>query len=1042
MNHADKRTSILEKYTSAIIAAAVIIVLLGAMVGFKLPNTLLPSIERPQIRVVSSWPGKNASEIEQSLIAPLERTLGNLPYLKQMTTTVENGTASTGMKFHADADMEQIYVDTLSRINQVPNWPAQVPPPRIFNYSTGSGEILATLFLHGTGGNVDEYALIQAYNNYVLPMISKISGISAIDVTGTPIAKRVNIEFDPQLLNQYSLTQAQVLAAISDMADRSGGTLTMGTKEYALNFKNQIELAELEQLAIASRGQQIIRLGDVASVHLALASDWQFNALEGQQALYFMLTPSQDVNILQTIAEIKRTISQLNEGALGNQNMALSISRDDSHAIIAALMLVYGSLIAGVLLACGVLYWFLRDLPGVLLVFLSIPVCLSVVLLLMYLGGYSLNVISLAGMALSVGLLLDASIVVVDNIQRLRAKGLAVEQSIWQGAKEVRGALVSSTVSSIIVFLPILFMQSSESQLFKDLAFTISSALIASILFALILLPSVARKLLHSRLTQSGQGSDASAQASAKSAKWTQRLTAVARKPLLAKVVVVVGIPVALLLTYFAMPAVDVLPNPKKNMVSVYIYAEQPVTPEAARSQIAEVVIERIKQQQSVTELPIITHGVLCYPEGCMLYFYTKGDWDFNAFKAWIRKEVTQDLVGTRVYISHRGLLSFSMPNNRVSRLYLRGADLTTLQEVGGRLSDHLKAAFPDAKIRARTALKNHSARIEFTPKQDQLMYFGMSRAQLNRHLQAVTDGVYLGHFYTDNQSLPFYFKGRDVQHLDQILNIEIMVPGHGLVPLRDLTEAQITLAPESLLRVDQEISVALNLTPADSVAMGDFMVDAQQAIDEFMVNEDPALYVSLGGSADNLKIFLQEFVQIFIAAVLILAILMWLTLKSWRLAMAVIVSMPLAILGGMLNLQLLNLFTTQNLDLITMIGFVILMGLVINNAILLVDNFQLGLNKGLSQLKALSEAVNARKRPIYMSTSTTILGMLPLMISPASSAEMYRGLAAVIVGGMVFSALFSIPFMSALLSQTFFARKSGAEVGQNNALNVVLEKS
>jgi HAE1 family hydrophobic/amphiphilic exporter-1 len=215
---------------------------------------------------------------------------------------------------------------------------------------------------------------------------------------------------------------------------------------------------------------------------------------------------------------------------------------------------------------------------------------------------------------------------------------------------------------------------------------------------------------------------------------------------------------------------------------------------------------------------------------------------------------------------------------------------------------------------------------------------------------------------------------------------------------------------------------MVFSVNPPADVAVAAFAKQVKTSVNAFLQASLVAeLYVHYRGSSDQLNGFLQEFTQIFLFALLILTVMMWLTLSSWRLAMAVIVSMPLAFAGGMLTLQLLRVFVPQTLDVITMLGFVILMGLVINNAILLVSQFQSGLQKGLSQYQAILGAVKIRKRPIYMSTSTTIFGMLPLILIPGQGAEIYRGLAAVIVGGMAFSLLFSMSFMSALLSLGIF---------------------
>ena len=337
---------------------------------------------------------------------------------------------------------------------------------------------------------------------------------------------------------------------------------------------------------------------------------------------------------------------------------------------------------------------------------------------------------------------------------------------------------------------------------------------------------------------------------------------------------------------------------------------------------------------------------------------------------------------------------------------------------------EKLQESFPKANIIQGSPLTNQAAQIEFTPKYDALAHFGLTPAELNSHLMAYTDGLYLGRFYADGDTLPYYFKAKPITHLDALLKTQIVLPDHGYQALHQLVDAKITLAPQSLLRIDREPSISINLTPPENMPVGPFIEQVKKLTADFLTAENkPQLSASYRGSADSLTEFLQEFATMFIVSLVILVLLMWLTLKSWSLAFAVILSMPLAIAGGMFNLQLLNLFSVQNLDVITMIGFIILMGLVINNAILLANQFDIACKSGLSQQDAILQAVTLRKRPIYMSTGTTIFGMLPLMLSPGDGAEIYRGLAAVIIGGMTFSALFSLSFMSALLSLPLYCQ-------------------
>jgi len=1009
-----------KRYSPLIISFTIVLTLLGMIVALGLPNALLPRIDRPEIVLFTSWDGKSSQEIEQTLIAPLERQMYGLNNLISTESNISDGFASTLLTFQTNADMQQMYIEVLSRVNQVPGWPAQVEKPFIQNNSSGAGATLATAMMYSTTPKT-ETQFINAYKMHLEPALAKIAGVAGINIGNNPTDKRVDIEFDPKQLAKNSLTIEQVTRVLEDMIDRSGDSLTLGTKDYGLLFKGNVPINELGQLPIYSRGKHIIRLSDVAEIHTRLATQWNFASIHGHRAMYMILQPAVDVNALSAIDDVKQVFEQLNQNALLDLGMKVSLSRDDSKDIKRALVLVYGSIFLGIVLAAMVLFYFLRNWRIVSLVFISIPVCLSIVMLAMGLGGYSLNVISLAGMALSVGLLLDAAIVVVENILRIKHSGASFNQAITEGTAQVKGAIISSTLSSIIIFLPILLMQTRESQLFEDLAFTISSALIASVVVALVLIPTLARTFLNDKYLQ---GIESVKQKD--DSRLIAKLTFTATNKPLASVTLLIGIPLALLYSYLAMPSFDVLPNPKQKSLRTFISFNEPMNTEAVAQRIAQPIFSRLEQQKKAGLAPQYdTSGMFCGASGCLLYFYPSENWHYENFKQWIEATIVNDFPGTEVFTQQGTLLRFVMPNSRNTQLDLKGDNLANLQSSGRALLAHLKEQFPDANITEASPLNNQASRIEFTPKYDNLAYLGTSQAQLNRHLVALTDGLYLGRFYADGDTIPFYFKAKETNQLEELLDTEIVIPEHGYQPLHQLVEAKFTLAPQSLLRIDRESSVSLNLTPPENMPVGPFIKQIQQEVNDFLsTHENKNLFVNYRGSADSLNAFLQEFGMMFTISLIILILLMWLTLKSWPLAFAVILSMPLAIAGGMFNLQLLNLVSIQNLDVITTIGFIILMGLVINNAILLASQYDNAIKNGLSQQQSIVQAVKLRKRPIYMSTGTTIFGMLPLMLSPGEGAEIYRGLAAVIIGGMTFSALFSLSFMSALLSLPIFNRK------------------
>ncbi|WP_298774706.1 efflux RND transporter permease subunit [uncultured Shewanella sp.] len=1015
-----------DKYSGIIIAFSALLVLLGGIASVKLPNALLPDLDQQEIAMLINWQGKTATEIEQVLITPLERQLASIGQLKHSQSFISNGETWMRLFFSPQADMEKAYMDVMARINQIPDWPAQVAKPLIFDYSNGAGSTVASMYLYSELEEMTPNDFRRVYRQHIASVLSDVSGIANINMSYSPLAQRMDIEFNPKALAHFSLSIDDVTEKLHDLIDRSGDKMTLGSKAYGLHFKGQMALAELTQLPVAVRGERIIRLGEIAQVHRRFVTEWDYSSFEGHPAMYFSFQPEKNTNALNITDELSVVMTELNQGVLADLGMKLSYRSDSSKPIKHALSLVYTNILLGVLLACLFLYLFIRDLKVVFLIFISIPVCLSLVILGMYLGGRSLNVISMAGMALSVGLLLDASIIVMENIQRLRDKGLGLIESVYQGVKQVRGALISSTLSSIVIFVPIILMQSSISQMFEDLAYTISTALVASILVALILLPALGRWILSEQAQQPEQSQQAESKPLSSLNKWPQRFTMPSRSPLQANIWVGFGIVGTLLLTWWVMPAIDLLPNPKADHVIAYVDFKEPLSQEAATETIGKVIEARFVKEKAKPEAPRWTQYVLsCNPSYCYLNLKPEAGEDYTAFEYWLKTHILHDLPDTDLYVRQGNLLGGAIQGGDRSRVDFKGLSLGELQKVGQDLKDIIKARIAGSQVLETVALSNNATQIEFTPKADKLAYLGLSRAELNQYLVALTDGEYLGRFSAGNESFPFYFKGQKVSHIEQLLETELMIPDHGLIPLRDLVDSSMVLAPSAIFRADNEMSISLGVVPPNGQPMGPFVDQVKAIVSEYIKAQGPdGLYVAYQGQAGELDNFLSEFLLTFLVSLLVLFLLMRIALASWLFATAVMLSMPLALAGGMLSLNVINVFMPQNLDVITMIGFIILMGLVINNAILLISEFKAGMEEGLMQQDAIYRAVSTRMRPIFMSTGTSIFGMLPLMLTPGDGAEIYRGLASVIVGGMTFSALFTLSFMSALLSLPVFGIK------------------
>ncbi|MDK2597783.1 efflux RND transporter permease subunit [Pseudoalteromonas obscura] len=1003
-----------EQVIRVILCLALMSVVIAGYQVFSLKSALLPPIEKPRITLHTSWQGKGADEIEQTLVTPLEQQLRSLNGLNRIESVVSESFAATELFFHPGSDLDQLYLEVLSQINQVPNWPTQVLPPRVINQSSGANLTLASAMLYGEQMHTKQ-DYIHVMEKIIEPALAKVQGVARIETGFNSTEQRIDIRFQPQQLTQLGLTTQDIAAALTALKDQSGGQMVIGSHDYSLHFNGQVPLEELGNVNVAVRQGHVIQLHEIAKIVRRPASPWGYAAFKGKRAFYFTLEPGANIDSLATMAEVKAVFEQLNDDVLPRYGMQLSLSRDDAKSINSALLQVYGNLLLGIALAGMMLVLFFGDLRSVGLIMLAVPVCLSLVILGMKIGDFSLNVISLAGMALSTGLLLDAAIIVIENINRHLASGKAVHMAIAQGTREVRGAIVSSTLSSILVFIPMVMMESVEAQLFVDLAFTVSNALLASVIVALVVLPAVARYFLRQRPVLKATRKDVNV-------RWH---SAPIHHTGVRHGVLFLGLPLAVVLSVMWLPDFDVLPSPKQQKVNAVVVFEAPLSSQAAELQIAQKIQARLLHAQQTKLAPEYgAYGMFCSTQLCQLYFYPGDDWDMSRFRSWLKTDILADLPGTVSYVMQAKLLNFALPDNRTIELQLSGAALPELQSMGKTLMSQLRSLYPLAKITEKSPLSNHMTRIEFTVRPNALARLGLTRATLNDYLVTLTDGLYLGHYYTQGASLPMYLSGEQVKDVDSLLNTAILVPDHGLVYLHQLVTTQMVQVPSEWLRVNGDQAVALAIEPPEGVAVGPFVEKMKASVQAQLNQLDPqqTVLVSFQGSADNLSIFLREFLLLILCALAVLSVLLWLTLKSWQLALAVLMSLPMALFGGVLALNGVDIVYGQSLDMITMIGFIILLGLVINNAILIAEQVRIGRANGLAQAQAIVCAIKNRRRPIYMSTGTSILGMLPLLLSPAEGAEIYRGLGAVIVGGMTINAILGMQFMAALLSTPWFA--------------------
>ena len=998
---------------AAVAVLLALLALFGLMSIASRPVQLLPELTRPQITVFNNWREAAPSEMESYIVEPMEAVLRRTPGVQEISSSINRGFGRTTLTFDLDTDMQTALINVINNVNQAPPLPVDANEPFIASGAQGGGANVATMQVYPSPGNPNddmsspEYA--RVFDEQVEPRLARIPGVSRVDMAGRRPFE-VRITFDPYRAAAAGVSINDLVNTVSQANDVSGGFANVGRRQYTVRFIGKDDLDKIEDLIVTYSGQTPIRLRDIASVEKTIADPFGVNKRNGYSAFYISLEGSNDANSVEILDEVNLAIAELNAGALGDVDLTMELSFDSSVYIRRAIALVQNNIGLGVLLAVGVLWLFLRNSRATLMIAASIPVSLLTAFVALRLFDISLNVISLAGLAFAVGLVLDAAIIVQENIVRFGQEGLSREEAVERGTDQVKGALFASTVTTIAIFLPVLFMKGQAGQMFSDLALTLSVAVLASLVAARTVIP-VANKLFLSGAPRP----DGMARLWDRITALVMRLTGSGKRRAVWLVVLVLA-PIAAVIAL--KPKADFLPSAAADAVNVVFSVPPGVNNELFENEIAAEVVDRLRPYMEHEKEPYIRgYNLSMFGPFNIVFLYPLDPEDTDTFIELLKGGLLDGIPDTTPYVSRASLLGIGFGAGRTISVDLQGADVTGLMDAAAVGLEKIREILPGANARPVPGLSLSEPELQVIPNERLITQAGLTRGELARAVRAVTGGLFVNEYFDGNERYNVILRAGEWDTPEQLAAVPITTPRAGVQTIGALADIQRTVGPTSLNRFDGQRTISLEVTPPETMTLEEALDILRNQLGPVLKEALPAgASINYRGSADELASALRDMLTNFLLAILILFLIMAAIFKSVRDSLLVLSVMPLAVFGGVGALRLLNLFSYQSLDMLTMIGFIILLGLVVNNAILLVSQTRDGEREGLPRVDAVRQAVRLRVRPVYMSTLTSIFGMLPLALIPGVGSDIYRGLAIVIVGGMLVCLFFTLVLMPSLL--------------------------
>lgn len=990
-----------------------VITLLGFLSISQLPVQLFPQIERPQIGIQTQWRAASPREIESEIVEPIERELRGIPGLTTMQSWSNAGGGWISLEFNLGTDMDQAFTEVNARLQRVRGLPAEAERPRINSGGGGdSGETLIFLFLQRLPGNTQEGVRLREFaEQRIVPAIEAVPGVGGVDINADEGEEIVHVEFDPFLAAQLGVTLDEISQTVNRSSDVTGGRVEVGRRDYTMRFEGRFTADQLEQTIIAWRDGAPVTLGDIADVRVG--PDWRGGVVyqNGNPAIGMRIMREPGANVLESIDALTVVLNELNEGPLAEMGYAIQKSFDPSVFIKRAISLLTNNLMLGIMLAVGALWLFLRRARATLIIAAAIPISLMATIVVLNLFGRSINVISLAGLAFATGMVLDAAIVVLENFVRLREEGRSPMEAAQTAVGQVFGALFASTVTTVAIFIPIMFFEDVEGQLFADLALTIAIAVSFSLVVAVTLLPTGARLFLA---READAKTSANRNFAEPIADFIMRATATNAR----RIGIVAGLTgVPILVGFLLWPQLNYLPPVKRDAVDAFIGFPSGASANMIREEFAEVVVERLQPYMDGEKQPALKN-----------YYLYSGPWGGNIGVRILdqsRIDEMVDIVNNEILAGFPDTRAFGRQGDLFGnwgaqgsvRLKVQAADYAALSASIPAATQIIQEALPGAQVWPNPDPQIVTPELRLIPNDRRIAEVGMTRESVARAVRALGDGAWLGEFFHEDGRIDIILRAKEWTEPEYLDSAPIATPTGAIVPLGELVAIDRGVGPQQISRVDGRRTITLGISPPEGMALG-------PAVEALQTNAVPRLYETLpagaslkwGGDADSLARAVKNLGANFFLAIAILFLIMAALFKSVKDAAFVIVTLPMATVGGILAIRGFDLINPLPLDLLGMIGFIILLGLVVNNAILLVSQTRSSEAAGKSRPEAVRDALRLRIRPIFMSTSTSLMGMLPLVLSPGAGSLIYRGLATVIVGGMAVSTLFTLLLLPALL--------------------------
>ena len=981
-----------------------IFLLFGFIAFRKLPIDLMPDITYPMLIISTSYSNAGPEEIETLITRPIEQAVAAISGVEEIDAASSEGRSNVRLSFTWGTDIDEAANEVRDKIDRViGRLPDDVDRPMIRKFDSDASPVIVL----GVYGDLDTRELLELVEQRIQYRFERIPGVAAVEAAGGDV-REIHVALDIDKMRAMKIAPDSVISRIrSENMDAPAGNVELGIYEFRLRTLGEFDnLEEIANLAVAEKGSNIIRLKDIATVKDTWRKRQRFLRIDGKPGITIMINKQSGSNTVAVAEAVKKEMEQFNQ-EIPQLNITTVV--DSSLFIKRAIENVTSSALMGGLLAVIILQVFLMNWRMTLIIAISIPASVIITFALMYFYGFTLNIMSLGGLALGVGMLVDNSIVVLENIFRYRGMGHDKINASVKGTNEVIMALIASTLTTVVVFLPLVFTEGMTGVMFKQLAWVIGFSLLCSMVMAVFIVPMLSSLLLATQGDEKTRGEKFAE-------KFHALITGIQGKIFSLffnnKVLVFAVLGVLAGFSIFAGITVnkELMPTADEGEVNITIEAEDgTILP----------VLEKMAYQAEAIARESVPEAEIIFADGGKGRRMTNASIRIPLVEEKERSrssdEIANDLrrklqnipgatIRTR---GARGMFRVRGSSGGDNlELVVRGYDIETANALAEEVKNLLETidGITDARLSRDKGVRERSIIIDRDKAADQRL----TVSRISSFLETLIGGRTAGYLREDGNEYAIILKAENAESLslENILNMLVMGSGGNPVVLKNAAYIKETLGPTSIQRRDQERIITVTANIAER-AVGDVIKDVQERLHDLPL--PPNFSVIISGDYEEQQKSYRDLAISFLLAVFLVFMVMAVQYESLIDPLIVMTTVPLSLIGGILFMYL----TKTSFNVQAFIGFIMLAGIVVNNSIVLVDHINDLRRENKDGKRNLSEIVQEasknRTRPILMTTLTTILGLVPLAISSGEGGEMQAAMAVVVIGGLSFATLISL---------------------------------